>query len=212
MIKVKKGPKPQILVKNGSKWNKEYCKAVKEYEKTKNGKKPSAKYNKPTIKQGVMDESHDKCVFCESQVSHVYYGDIEHFRPKSKYCRYAHTWSNLLYACNKCNNAKKAQFPKQDPIVKPTKENPEKFFEYDALPGGNLVRLVPLNERAENSINIMTLNRDELNERRGERWFELESTVEILRAHGVSEKIIEDHINPYKENSKEYAGMFRYFF
>lgn len=212
MIRVKKGPKPKILVLNAKKWTKEYCDAVKKYQKTKKGKKPSAKYNHPEIKKGVIDESHDKCVFCESKVSHVYHGDIEHFKPKSKFCCYSHSWANLLFSCRICNGAKSDNFPIPDPIIKPTKDNPEKFFEYDTLPNGKLVSLIPLNNRAKNSIKTMNLNRDELCSRRGERWFELYSTVEVLRAHGVSEKIIKEHVNPYKEDFKEFAGMFRYFF
>ena len=62
-----------------------------------------------------------------------------------------------------------------------------------------MVRLVPLNERAENSINIMNLNRDELNDQRGERWFELDSTVTVFRAHGVPEKKLETTLNPIKK-------------
>lgn len=206
MIRVKKGPKPEILKKNASTWTKKYCNAIK------NGKKAKANYNKKPIKKAVIEESHDKCVFCESKVSHVYHGDIEHFRPKSKFCKYTHTWSNLLFSCRICNSKKSNTFPTENQIIKPTEENPEKFFEYDALPNGKLVSLVPLNERAKNSIEIMGLNRDELRARRGERWHDLESMIEVLRTHGISENIISDHFKSYKDDSREFTGMFRYFF
>ena len=42
----------------------------------------------------------------------VAYGDVEHFRPKSKYWWLAYCYENYLYSCQMCNQRyKKAEFP-----------------------------------------------------------------------------------------------------
>ena len=59
--------------------------------------------------------------FCESKVSHIAYGDVEHFRPKAGYRQrpedplvqpgyywLAYEWSNLLFCCQLCNQRFKA--------------------------------------------------------------------------------------------------------
>jgi hypothetical protein len=35
------------------------------------------------VKQMLIEMQHGKCCFCESQITHVAYGDVEHFRPQA---------------------------------------------------------------------------------------------------------------------------------
>jgi hypothetical protein len=39
-------------------------------------------YGHEQVKTALRDAQHGKCAFCESKVTHVAYGDVEHFRPK----------------------------------------------------------------------------------------------------------------------------------
>ena len=85
-------------------------------------------YGSPQVKQALAAAQHDKCCFCESKVSHVAYGDVEHFRPKAAvrsspesqertpgYYWLAYQWSNLYFACEQCNRRHKRNlFPLQD--------------------------------------------------------------------------------------------------
>lgn len=82
-------------------------------------------YGHPTVKEALQKLQHDKCCFCEAYVSAVSFGDVEHFRPKggyqvetkSKLVRPGYFWlvydfSNLFFACEKCNqNFKRNFFP-----------------------------------------------------------------------------------------------------
>ena len=210
MIKVKKGPKPQILIKNEKKWNNVFSKAWKKY-KNEGGKSPKANYNKPSIKKATKKEFAGKCAFCEFDCTPGYYGDIEHFRPKSLYCRFAHTWSNLLFSCRICNGNKGNKFPKKDQIIKPTTENPEVFFTYEFLLNDSWIVLNALNQRAQNTIDLMDLNRDDLSEDRAEKLHELQRSITALRDAGADDEIVDNIIQPYMEKNHEYSGMFKFF-
>lgn len=54
-------------------------------------------------KDQLLKESAGKCAYCESPTSVVAYGDVEHFRPKSKYWWLAYCYENYLPACTLCN-------------------------------------------------------------------------------------------------------------
>ena len=69
----------------------------------------------PTAEVGeghLLKAQHDKCCFCESKVTQVAYGDVEHYRPKAGYRQehgaplgrpgyylLAYEWSNLMFCC-----------------------------------------------------------------------------------------------------------------
>lgn len=54
-------------------------------------------------KDQLLAETGGKCAYCESPTSLVAYGDVEHFRPKSKYWWLAYCLENYLPACTICN-------------------------------------------------------------------------------------------------------------
>lgn len=74
---------------------------------------------KGEVKKALKTLFKHKCAYCESKFTHVYYGDIEHFRPKkgvgtnSKKLRkpgyywLGVDWDNLLFSCLFCNQSKK---------------------------------------------------------------------------------------------------------
>ena len=122
MIRVNK-PKlaPQILRTKGKKKSlancKSYTKNSKAYDE---GRKKfdfdSNVYAHKTVKAALRKAQHDKCCFCESKVTHISYGDVEHFRPKAGvrqksgdalgrpgYYWLAYEWSNLFLSCQLCN-------------------------------------------------------------------------------------------------------------
>jgi len=45
----------------------------------------SALYGHEDIKKALIKAQFDKCCFCEAKVTHIAYGDVEHFRPKAAY-------------------------------------------------------------------------------------------------------------------------------
>lgn len=57
-------------------------------------------------------ETGGKCAYCESPTDSVAHGDVEHYRPKSKYWWLAYCYDNYLYACQICNQVHKGdEFP-----------------------------------------------------------------------------------------------------
>jgi hypothetical protein len=61
-------------------------------------------------KAQLLAESGGKCAYCESPTSVVSFGDVEHFRPKSKYWWLAYCYENYLPACIMCNQKFKQDF------------------------------------------------------------------------------------------------------
>lgn len=129
MIQLKKRPSiPKSLESNNAK--NEIKKAHKflsaQTTLTKKEKEEKAKfkfkeYRKKDVKKALESMCFAKCVYCESVYKHVYYGDIEHYRPKKEisgmkpgekslkpgYYWLANEWDNLFLSCLFCNQAKK---------------------------------------------------------------------------------------------------------
>jgi uncharacterized protein (TIGR02646 family) len=78
-------------------------------------------------KAQLLKESAGKCAYCESPTSVVSFGDVEHFRPKSKYWWLAYCYENYLPACIMCNQKFKQDYfelhpqssPWPGPLIKP---------------------------------------------------------------------------------------------
>ena len=82
-------------------------------------------YGHKSVKTSLKKLQHDKCCFCESKITHISHGDVEHYRPKGGYQQNEHNklkkpgyywlaydFSNLFLACQKCNQSyKKNYFP-----------------------------------------------------------------------------------------------------
>jgi uncharacterized protein (TIGR02646 family) len=135
MIEVRRSPvAPPVLVTRGDAERKRLCRAyLRTPAKYDSGQKvfafDSSIYGHADVKTVLRTAQHDKCAFCESQVTHIAYGDVEHFRPKGGFCQsaaaplerpgyywLAYTWDNLFFACQLCNQRhKKNEFPLADP-------------------------------------------------------------------------------------------------
>lgn len=63
-------------------------------------------------------DTHGKCAYCESQTTVVAHGDVEHFRPKSRYWWLAFCLDNYCFSCQLCNQTwKGAQWEFDGPEV-----------------------------------------------------------------------------------------------
>ncbi len=71
-------------------------------------------YTDKSVRKQLRKMFHGKCAYCESKITSIYNGDIEHFRPKGGYGDsnpiirpgyywLASDWTNLLFACPFCN-------------------------------------------------------------------------------------------------------------
>ena len=132
-------------------------------------------YKHPENKNALRIAAFDKCMYCESKISHIDFAHVEHIKPKSpdKYPELAYAWENLGYACPKCNNAKSDKYSEETPYVNPYAEQPTDFI----FASGTLLFAKDGNERADLSISEIQLNRPELIEKRLNRILELEKTL-----------------------------------
>lgn len=54
-------------------------------------------------KDQLLLETGNKCAYCETPTAVVAFGDVEHYRPKSKYWWLAYVYDNYLASCSVCN-------------------------------------------------------------------------------------------------------------
>jgi len=209
MVRIIKGEQPKVLADNADKWKKEYLSCIDA------GKKPSKRlasaYNHPTIKKALEDETHGKCAYCESKITHIDHGDIEHILPKNKNARpdLCYEWSNLTLACTKCNQSGKGDYyNKECLLINPYNDDPDVHF----VPFGSLVLPFAGDERAEVTENRLGLNRERLLERRKERIDMLMALLKMWKTTAPSspmKSIIEGQLHNEYDNSKEFSFTVR---
>jgi len=122
-------------------------------------------YRHPANKDALRDASFDKCMYCESKVSHTYFGDVEHIRPKDQFPELEFNWENLGFVCAKCNNAKLNRWHNETPFINPYEEDPNLHL---AAVGAFILHRTG-SERGEVTCRDVALNRTQLIERRMER-------------------------------------------
>lgn len=208
MRKIRKLKKPQILVINATKWTQEYCSCLSA------GQKPSDKiatrYQDSTIKTTLEQETHEKCVHCESKIKHISYGDIEHILPKNKDARpdlYVE-WDNLTLACEQCNRSgKRVYYNPQLPLINPYVDNPENHFN-DI---GPLIMPIPGDDRAYVTRNVLKLNRAPLVERRTERIISVEALLNswTKEQNAIVKDILEQQLHNEYAEEKEFSSTIK---
>ena len=243
MIKIDKPRQiPKILRDKGKKKRKANCnsytrnKAV--YRKgKKNFEFDSKIYGHTTVKKALIKAQYDKCCFCESKVTGISFGDVEHFRPKGGfrqkpkgllgkpgYYWLAYEWSNLFFSCQLCNQRfKRNLFPLKKPgdraishnddinAEKPMfispAENPEQHISFRK----EIAYAIDDDPRGKATIEALGLNRDELSRERFE-YFAILQTLHETATLGLPESLrkkAKTHIDKYIQSSSQYASMVR---
>ncbi len=170
MIRLSKGPKPQILVENGEAWTSEYLNWSEQPVGT--GPRP---YAHPEIRSALEDETRSKCAYCEGRVNDVAYTHIEHKLPKRKYPEMVCAWENLTIACPRCNTNKGDYDIPECPLLDPYRDNVEEEVAFGgplALPRGG--------PSARATITRLKLNRMDLLYSRSERLERLDSLLDLV--------------------------------
>ncbi|MBF0463451.1 MAG: hypothetical protein HQK88_03715 [Nitrospirae bacterium] len=134
MIRIKKQQTPpKILATKGVEKTQELCNEFNENKEyyisgVQTFKFQRELYGDEEVKKTLIEAQHGKCCFCESDVTHISHGHVEHFRPKGGfkqdidsvlrrpgYYWLAYDWSNLFFSCEKCNQSKANRFPLENP-------------------------------------------------------------------------------------------------
>ena len=164
-------------------------------------------YGNECVKETLQQSQFNKCCYCESRFSNTSSGHVEHFRPKRgtkqsggdsmEYPGYywlAYVWENLYYSCEICNRKKGNLFPLVDDSKRARDHHYNIDLEQPLLvdPGGaddprDHIRFhqeVPVHrtELGRVTIEILDLDRSDLNEARKERLAVLQNTHQI--GHG----------------------------
>lgn len=177
MIQVARTNKPEILNKKQVEWQSALNKAISESQNDNslaNRKKIDlafSKYNHKQVKDSLKIMFSGKCAYCESHITHIGYGHIEHFRPKSKFPELCFEWSNFMLGCEICNGKqyKGDKFPERHeggPFVNPVDEEPDDFFEFEFDSETGTANVIPKDRRALTTEEMLGLNRPELVKRR----------------------------------------------
>jgi uncharacterized protein (TIGR02646 family) len=199
MIPIKKSAKlPKILEDRGKKTTQEnsdeFSANKADYENgAKKFKFDSGIYGSKSVKNALIKTQHGKCFLCESKITHISFGDVEHFRPKGGsrqtadekemkvpgYFWLAYDWQNLFLACQLCNQRfKKNLFPLENPderaFSEAELENEKPLFINPEIENpeefisfrGEIAFSVDGNLRGETTIEETGINRDELKEMR----------------------------------------------
>jgi uncharacterized protein (TIGR02646 family) len=208
VIRIKKPTKaPAVLRNQGKKATQQLCKEYQEdpTAPTKWKFDPGIYAAKP-VKDELRKAQHDKCAFCESKISHVAYGDVEHFRPKAG-CRQkrkdplitpgyywlAYDWRNLLFCCQICNQRNKGHhFPLADAACRARShlddiKNEQPLFIHPAEEDPNeflefnqeYLRAIDGNPRGKVTIDTLGLNRELIAERRRDVLAELRLLIGV---------------------------------
>lgn len=114
MIAVRRLPTPLVLERNAARWLAELQTVLSKPAPTKKQiSRAQNRYRHDEVKQALVAMFHGKCAYCESKITVVTYGAIEHFRPKSQYIELTFAWENFLLSCDVCNDAghKGTHFP-----------------------------------------------------------------------------------------------------
>ena len=216
MIRVRKPATPPVLVGGGATETKKLCAAYasapSDYRTGKRKFKPkSSIYAHSTVKAALLDAQQDKCAFCESFITHIAYGDVEHYRPKAGYQQregdtlrrpgyywLAYSWDNLLLVCTLCNQERKGNlFPLRRPRARARShmdnldaEEPLLIDPSRVEPSlhvrfrGHYAFAVRNRREGKTTLDVLGLNREKLAEARAERLEHLEvlhSLCEHLR-------------------------------
>ena len=124
------------------------------------------------------------CGYCEERDR----GEVDHFKPKSKFPELVYEWTNWVFACHTCNSIyKREKWPQPgyiDPCTALHHERPERVFDFDTHDGSIVVRQ-GLNEeirsRAQQTIDDLGLNELEHLQKRIARIELIELLIHFLR-------------------------------
>lgn len=167
-------------------------------------------YKHPDNKKALIEASFGKCMYCESKITHVYFGDVEHIKPKSAFPALKFDWLNLGFSCSKCNSAKADKYDEMTPHINPYTDDPSDHL----IAWGALLKTKNASERGEITILDINLNRPELIEKRNARISDLGKALDAcMRTKNTNLKqLAVDALIAESYPDKEYSLFVKTFF
>lgn len=107
------------------------------YKRGQNNKPNDAYWRK--FHQDLCNAFSNLCGYCEECCR----GEVDHFRPKTKFPELVYKWSNWVFACHDCNHTKGTKWPSRgyvDPCTRSKPASPENYFDFDLTSGEIITR------------------------------------------------------------------------
>lgn len=203
MIKIDKQSEPNVLVVNKSTWSALLMGYVARGEVVPANL--SSNYNQEEVKNALREEARGKCMYCESNMSHIAHEHIEHIKPKAKdkYPDLTFEWANLGLACPKCNINKGDFYDEDVPFINPYSEDPE----LSLFSSGPWIYPMPGNDRGFITEQKIQLNRVDLIEKRLERINEIRRLIELYarQTNNYIKEILKKEIIKEVQPDKPYS-------
>jgi len=206
VIKLKKGNRPTILEEHGAAWTAEYVAWV-----SLPSPRPAVRrrWAHPQIKSALLEETHRKCAYCESHVTHVYPGDAEHMVPKSRVPDLVLEWKNLTFSCAECNRRKRDYYDPAAPLIHPYEDDPEchvRFYGPQAV-------AAPGSAKGFRTIHKLELDRPQLFDRRRDVIVRLTELLTLWEREtdGLAKELRRRAIMDLTQAHSEYAATVRWF-
>jgi uncharacterized protein (TIGR02646 family) len=210
----------------------------------KNRVTPGAKasiYAHSDVKKALrVDAQHNKCAYCET-INPTSHDVVEHFRPKNgwrqkrgdpltkpAYFWLSYEWENLLFACDRCNDAahKENLFPLSNPSRRADAANPEVRNEipllinpYDVDPelhiewNRDIPRPRNRSRKGSKSIEVLGLDHDDLLADERRKYFgtieRLITLVESYSPNNSTRQAVVKDLMFCLEDSAPWAAMIR---
>jgi hypothetical protein len=203
LIKLTKGPKPAVLASNEVAWREEYARYLRGDDVPQAAR---FRYRHGDIKNALRSECFDKCIYCESKISHTFPGETDHLAPVSKRPDLVVEWQNLAYVCTECNREKLDYYSEAEPLINP----------YSDLPSDYLIFYGPIVlQRAGNGKGYRTVQKLKLTsrmaliERRKERIEALQALLDLLvrTEPGHTRDLIAEQIRDACAADKEFSAF-----
>lgn len=198
MIKIKRTQKPQVLVQNEQRWADAILAATTREEK----ERAVSKYQHEDIKNALIDMCHSKCVYCESKLTHITYGDIEHFKPKSKYPEKSVEWRNLLLSCEVCNRTFKRDIDNEQ-LINPSDDEPNDHFHFDFDTSTKLANVLGITDSGLFTEKSLALNRYGLIKQRSSLVYKLW----LLSNYYYTNPEVKEILDEAAQDSSEYSAF-----
>jgi uncharacterized protein (TIGR02646 family) len=218
MIKIDRSAEPRILQRQASNWKDNLLKARRRYqsattERTRSQahraiRQAEEKYRHAEVKAVLVKMFHGKCAYCESKITHVDYGHVEHYRPKSRFPDRTFEWSNLLLACGLCNGPehKGDHFPEaanDGPLLNPCEEDPNDHLDFHFDRVARLANVFGKTPRGVTTEKVLGLNRPELRAFRSTEVCKLIVLARFARKDSEAKKLLDAAI----QNDAQFAAF-----
>jgi hypothetical protein len=202
VIRVQKGPKPDVLVANENPWRDEFLAA-----RAAGGQVSDTiryRYRHAEIKAGLRAEAFEKCIYCERKVA---FGEADHILAVVARPELIVAWENLGLTCKECNTFKADYYSETEPLINPFQTDPGQHLLFFGVLVANMVG----DQLGFRTVHRLRLTRMDLVERRKERIERLHALMEQWQAlpEGETKNLTRQLILEEAGDDREYAATVR---